>query len=107
MVLFKQTIDIENGQAIQQGEQVSDARASLNLDQKKRLLKRVLRSPQFHQSLGTLTMALRDGGLPAVASALGIQVENNGFIRGGTVPLGGSDAVKAFVEGVKKTVQEK
>jgi hypothetical protein len=28
-------------------------------------------------------------------------------VRGGTVPLGGGDAVEAFVEGVKKTVQKK
>ncbi|TAQ88333.1 hypothetical protein B7494_g3333 [Chlorociboria aeruginascens] len=79
---------------------------ALSLDQKKAVLKRVLRSPQFHQSLGSLTMALRDGGLPTIADALGIELQNGGLVRGGSVPLGGGDAVEAFVEGVKKTVQK-
>jgi len=78
---------------------------SLSIDQKKSILKRVLRSPQFHQSLGSLTMALRDGGLPSIADALGIKLENGGLVRGGSVPLGGGEAVEAFVEGVKKSVE--
>jgi len=77
---------------------------ALNLDQKKTILKRVLRSPQFHQSLGSLTVALRDGGLPSIADALGIKIQNGGLVRGGSVPLGGGEAVEAFVEGVKKSV---
>lgn len=83
------------------------AKAVMTLGQKKSLVEKVLRSPQFHQSLTSLTMALRDGGLPSVADALGIRVQNNGLVRGGTVPLGGGDAVEAFVEGVKRSVQEK
>lgn len=79
---------------------------ALNLDQKKTILKRVLRSPQFHQSLGSLTVALRDGGLPSIADALGVKVQNGGLVRGGSVPLGGGEAVEAFVEGVKKSVEE-
>jgi hypothetical protein len=51
-------------------------------------------------------MALRDGGLPMVADALKIKVENGGLIRGGHVPLGEGQAVEAFLEGVKKTVKE-
>jgi 26S proteasome regulatory subunit N13 len=84
----------------------SAAMQALSLDQKKALLKRVLRSPQFHQSLGSLTAALRDGGLPSIAGALGLRLENDGMVRGGSVPLGGGDAVEAFVEGVKKAVQD-
>jgi len=80
---------------------------ALSLDQKKAILKRVIRSPQFHQSLGSLTMAIRDGGLPSIADALGVQVRNGGLVRGGSVPLGGGDAVEAFIEGVKKTVEGK
>jgi 26S proteasome regulatory subunit N13 len=80
---------------------------ALSLDQKKAILKRVLRSPQFHQSLGSLTMALRDGGLPSIADALGVRIQNGGLVRGGSAPLGGGDAVEAFIEGVKKTVEEK
>lgn len=78
---------------------------ALDQDQKKDVLKRVLRSPQMRQSLGSLTVALRDGGLPSVSEALKIDVANGGFIRGGGMPLGGGDAVKAFLEGVKKTVE--
>ena len=83
------------------------AMQALSLDQKKSLLKRVLRSPQFHQSLGSLTMAIQDGGLPSIADALGVKLQHGGLVRGGSVPLGGGDAVEAFVEGVKKTVEEK
>lgn len=79
---------------------------ALSLEQKKGILKRVLRSPQFHQSLGSLTMAIRDGGLPSIADALRIKVANGGLVHGGSMPLGGGDAVEAFVEGVKKTVEE-
>jgi 26S proteasome regulatory subunit N13 len=79
---------------------------SLPLDQKRQMLAKVLRSPQLHQSLGSLTMALRDGGLPMVASSLGVEVENEGYMRGSAMPLGGGDAVKAFVDGVKKSVDK-
>lgn len=85
----------------------SAALEALSVEQKKSILKRVLRSPQFHQSLGSLTMAIRDGGLPSIADALGVKVQNGGLVRGGNVPLGGGDAVEAFVEGVKNTVEAK
>jgi len=75
-------------------------------EQKRDLLARVLRSPQLNQSLGSMTVALRDGGLPMVASALGVDVENGGAIKGGTVPLGGGQAVEAFLNGVKKGVEK-
>lgn len=88
-------------------ETTSAAIEALSLDQKKVILERVLRSPQFHQSLGSLTMALRDGGLPSIAEALGVKLQNGGLVRGGSVPLGGGDAVEAFVEGMRKTVEEK
>jgi hypothetical protein len=88
-------------------ETTTAAIEALSLEQKKEILKRVLRSPQFHQSLGSLTAAIRDGGLPSIAEALGVKLENRGLVRGGSVPLGGGDAVEAFIEGVKKTVQEK
>jgi 26S proteasome regulatory subunit N13 len=80
--------------------------ASLSDEQKRRVITRVLRSPQFLQSLGVLTLALRDGGLPTVAGALGVRVENGGYVPGSTVPLGGGDAVEAFVKGVEKAVED-
>ncbi|KAI0889965.1 proteasome complex subunit Rpn13 ubiquitin receptor-domain-containing protein [Annulohypoxylon maeteangense] len=86
---------------------IQAAREAMSLGQKKALLEKVLRSPQFHQSLASLTMAIRDGGLPSIADALSIKVKNGGYLRGSQMPLGGGDAVEAFVEGVKKTVQEK
>lgn len=86
---------------------IQAAKDAMSLGQKKALLEKVLRSPQFHQSLASLTMAIRDGGLPSIADALSIKVENGGYLRGSQMPLGGGDAVEAFVEGVKKSVQEK
>lgn len=86
-------------------DSLAAARASLSLGDKKALLKKVLRSPQFHQSLASLSLAIKDGGLPNVADALGVSVANGGYIRGGGMPLGGDEAIKAFVEGVKKTVE--
>jgi hypothetical protein len=87
-------------------ESIKAAQEAMSLDQKRSLLKKVLRSPQFTQSLASLTIALRDGGLPTIAEALQIKVQNGGLLRGGAMPLGGGEAVEAFVEGVKKTVQE-
>ena len=82
------------------------AMEALSLGQKKDILAKVLRSPQFSQSLASLTIALRDGGLPSVSEALGIKVANGGYGRGGGMPLGGAAAVAAFVTGVRKTVEE-
>lgn len=79
---------------------------ALSLGQKKDILRRVLRSPQFSQSLSSLTIALRDGGLPSISEALNITVENGGFMRHGGVPLGGGDAVEAFINGVKEHVKK-
>ncbi|PHH86177.1 hypothetical protein CDD83_10623 [Cordyceps sp. RAO-2017] len=88
-------------------EAAEAAKASMSLGDKRALLKKVMRSPQFHQALATLTAALRDGGLPGVAEALGIRVENGGYVRDGGMPMGGGQAVKAFVDGVKRKVQER
>ena len=99
----------DSGDAIERepsSESVAAARQALTSEQKRSLLKKVLRSPQFHQSLASLSMALRDGGLPSIAEALGVPVENGGLVRGGAVPLGGGEAIEAFVKGVKKTVQK-
>ncbi|KAF3398325.1 hypothetical protein F1880_005843 [Penicillium rolfsii] len=79
---------------------------SLDLTQKKDILRRVLRSPQFVQSLASLTVALRDGGLPSISEALQIPVANGGFMRRGGVPLGGGDAVEAFLDGVRQHVKQ-
>ncbi|EEH08315.1 conserved hypothetical protein [Histoplasma capsulatum G186AR] len=87
-------------------EAAKSAMQTLTLEQKRDILRRVLRSPQFTQSLGSLTVALRDGGLPSISDALKIPVANNGFMRHGGVPLGGGDAVRAFLEGVKRHVEE-
>lgn len=78
---------------------------SLDLSQKKDILRKVLRSPQFSQSLASLTIALRDGGLPSISEALRISVANGGFMRRAGVPLGGGDAVEAFLDGVRQHVK--
>lgn len=79
---------------------------ALSIHQKREILGKVLHSPQLQQSLGSLTIALRDGGLPMIGEALGLQVENGGLIRHGSMPLGGGEAVEAFVKGVKKSAEE-
>ncbi|KAL9068595.1 MAG: hypothetical protein Q9157_006455 [Trypethelium eluteriae] len=79
---------------------------ALSVDQKKDILRRVLRSPQLIQSMASLTVALRDGGLPTVSEALQLRVDNGGYIRGGSMPLGGAQAIEAFLEGLKKTLEE-
>ena len=76
-----------------------------SVERKKLVLKRVLRSPQFSQSLMNLTGALRDGGLPAISDALGIPVENGGYTHTGELAIGGNDATGAFVEGIKICVE--
>ena len=77
-----------------------------DLKQKKDLIRRVLRSPQFSQSLASLTFALRDGGLPSIGEALNVPVQNGGYMRRGGVPLGGGEAVEAFLNGVKDVVEK-
>lgn len=79
---------------------------ALTLQQKKDLVKRVLRSPQFTQSLASLTFALRDGGLPSIGEALSVPLQNGGYMRRGGVPLGGGDAVEAFLNGVKDLMKD-
>lgn len=79
---------------------------SLDLDKKKALVKKVLRSPQFAQSLMSTTGALRDGGLPNVSQALGVDVRNGGYTGPDRrMPLEGGDAVEAFLEGAKDGVK--
>lgn len=107
IVLATGSVAAEESQKEPSADAIEAAKASLSPEDKRSLLKKVVRSPQFNQALGTLTMALRDGGLPGVADALGIRVENGGYMQGGGMPLGGGQAVKAFVDGVKKTVQER
>lgn len=87
-------------------ETAKAAMEALSLGQKKEMLRKVLRSPQFMQSLGSLTGALRDGGLPTISEALGIPTRNGGYVRGSGVPLGGGDAVEAFLDGVKVLIKE-
>jgi 26S proteasome regulatory subunit N13 len=76
-----------------------------SLEQKKDVLKRVLRSPHFSQSLLGLTSAIRDGGLPAISDALAIPVENNGYMRNSELAMSGSLAMEAFLTGVKTALK--
>ncbi|EON61130.1 hypothetical protein W97_00341 [Coniosporium apollinis CBS 100218] len=87
-------------------ETASAAIEALSLPQKRDILRRVLRSPQMTQSLASLTMALREGGLPSIGEALRLRVENGGLLKGGAVPVGGDRAVEVFLEGVRRTVEE-
>lgn len=93
--------------AANDAETVGAVLESMKPEAKRELVVQVLRSPMFMQSLKSLTTALSEGGLPSIAEALGIDVENGGLVRGGNVPLGSGEAVEAFVNGVKKAVQKK
>ncbi|KAL8986881.1 MAG: hypothetical protein Q9177_003865 [Variospora cf. flavescens] len=106
LMLLAQEVD-EVSSAEPTPETAQAAIEALSLDQKKEILRKVLRSPQFHQSLSSLTHAIRDGGLPSISDALGIPVENGGYLKkGGTVPLGGGDAVEAFLKGARLSVEK-
>lgn len=105
LLLSQEADDISS--ADPNSETANAAIEALSLDQKKQILRKVLRSPQFSQSLASLTTALRDGGVPSISEALKIPVENGGFIRRGGVPLGGGEAVEAFLKGVKALVEKK
>ncbi|KAK9418497.1 putative Proteasome complex subunit Rpn13 ubiquitin receptor-domain-containing protein [Seiridium unicorne] len=107
VLILSQQADSGDASTEPTADAIEAAKQAMSIGQKKALLVKVLRSPQFHQSLTSLTMALRDGGLPTIAEALSVKVENNGYMKGSSMPLGGGDAVEAFVEGVKKTVEKK
>lgn len=104
--LFLPNQDADSPSGDPSPDAIQAAIQTLSRDQKKSVLDSVLRSPQLSQSLGSLTMALHDGGLPTISEALCIRVRDGGFMRGGSMPLGGGEAVEAFVEGVKTSVQK-
>lgn len=87
-------------------ESEDDGQHPLTMTEKRAVVQKVLRSPQFSQSLASLTFALRDGGLPSISEALNIAVQNGGYMRRGGVPLGGGEAVEAFLNGVKDSVEK-
>lgn len=95
-----------DGKTEPSAEAVQQAIASMSVTKKRETIKKILRTPQFVQALDVLTNAIREGGLPSVAGALGIPVANGGYVRGGNMPLGGGYAVEAFLQGVKKSVQD-
>ena len=105
LLISQEAIDIPTTEPTP--ESAKAALEALSLDQKKEVLRKVLRSPQFTQSTGSLTQAIRDGGLPMISEALNLPVANKGFVKAGSgVPAGGGDAVEAFVKGVKEDVEK-
>ncbi|OOG00984.1 hypothetical protein ASPCADRAFT_159411 [Aspergillus carbonarius ITEM 5010] len=107
LLLLAQENDPDEAAAADQDVDIAQAAlGSLDLTQKKEILRKVLHSPQFAQSLASLTVAIRDGGLPSISEALKIPVANGGFMRRGGVPLGGGDAVEAFLQGVRDHVKD-
>lgn len=59
----------------------------------------MIQSPQFQQSLASLTGALHEGGLPSISEALGVRVPGGGY------NLAGGEAVKAFLDGIKENAK--
>lgn len=106
LVSLEQEADDVISTANQESAPFDASLQAITFGQKKDILRRVLRSPQFTQSLSSLTIALRDGGLPSLSEALSIPVRNGGFMRRGGVPLGGGDAVEAFLDGVRELVEK-
>jgi len=70
------------------------------LAQKKEVIRKVLHSPQFSQSLVSLSVALRDGGLRGISDSLGVRLASG---EEGT----GSDQVTIFVEAIKREEEKK
>ena len=105
LLLLSQEID-DVSSVDPNSETTNAAMQALSVGQKREILRKVLRSPQFAQSLGSLTVAIRDGGLPSISDALQIPVENGGFVRQGGVSVGGGDAVESFLKGVKAFVEK-
>lgn len=71
--------------------------AYASLGQKKLILTKVLRSPQFTQGAVSLTVALREGALRGVADSLKVPIDPSEEATG-------ADPVEVFVEGVKREV---
>ena len=81
----------------------------MSLGSKRALLAKVLRSPQFMQSLSTITSALRDGGLPSVSEAMGVpaeMLEKGGYVnRDAGIPMSGGHAMEVFLSGLKSLIE--
>ncbi len=41
-----------------------------------------------------------------IGEALGLKVRNGGLVRGASMPMGGGEAVEAFVQAVKEKIEE-
>jgi 26S proteasome regulatory subunit N13 len=72
--------------------------ANASLSQKKQIITKVLRSPQFAQGAVSLTVALREGALRGVADSLKIPLLPGEEAAG--------DQVEIFVKGVKREVEK-
>ncbi|KAL9090267.1 MAG: hypothetical protein Q9159_002072 [Coniocarpon cinnabarinum] len=79
--------------------------ASLSEAEKRRTLEKVLRSPQFTQALGSITSAIRDGGLTSVSEALGVKLEGKGIVPGTGEVVNGGAAVEVFLEALRKMAE--
>jgi 26S proteasome regulatory subunit N13 len=72
--------------------------ANASLSQKKQIITKVLRSPQFTQGAVSLTVALREGALRGVADSLKIPLLPGEEVSG--------DPVEVFVKGIKREVEK-
>ena len=75
----------------------------LNHGQKQIILQKVLRSPQLCQSLDSLTLALRCGGLAALSEALGFEVDGISKLNSNKESRQTS-AIDIFVDGVRRSI---
>lgn len=70
-----------------------------DVEAKRAIIKRVLQTPQFSQSLVSLSVAIREGGIAGVAESLRVPINLNEARQG-------TDLVEVFVNGVKKEVED-
>lgn len=73
--------------------------ADATADQKKAIIIKVLQSPQFAQSLVSLSGAIKEGGIGGIAESLRVPIDFNAAAQG-------QDLVEVFVNGVKKEVKK-
>lgn len=101
------TLAVVSSTSLSAPSTAQEALAALSETEKRKLLERVLRSPQFSQALSSITSAIRDGGLPSVAEALGVKLgESGGYVPGTGEAVNGGEAIEVFLDGVKRGAEK-
>jgi len=103
LALEAESCDSDGSAAMSSSQDAEALIQRLPINKKREICSRVLRSPQFQQSLASLTTALRDGGLPSISESLGFRDEEQDAAS--LSRYYGGAAVEAFVKMIKKTAE--